>query len=202
MDGNPEEDRGGPKIDIRTLPESVSRLWEAMLRENPSWDLSKWLHERANEELDLLESHLGREKLRYEQRLHRIENLAKQMKRRREEVGGTASSDPNQRNLFDVYGPLKNKASKASTEGEGVSPLVDFGSLGAEDDPLLAYVSQKILMVIEDANILGEGIHFDDIIELLESPVISSEDVDESISWLLQKKEIAEIERDVFVIDG
>ena len=202
MGGNPEEGRSGPKIDIRTLPESVSRLWEAMLRQNPSWDLSKWLHERASEELDLLESHLGREKLRYEQRLHRIENLAKQMKRRREGAGRTAISDPNQRNLFDVYGPEDNEGSKVSKETEGAAPLVDFGSLGAEDDPLLAYVSQKILMVIEDANILGEGIHFDDIIELLESPVISSEDVDESISWLLQKKEIAEIERDVFVIDG
>ncbi len=202
MGSNPEEDSGGPRIDIRTLPESVSLLWESMLRQNPNWDLSKWLDERANEELELLESHLGREKLRFEQRLHRIENLAKQMKRRREGVTGTSVSDPNQRNLFDVYGPSSNEILKDSKDEERAEPLVDFGTLGAEDDPLLAYVSQKILMAIEDSNIAGEGLHFDDIIRDLQSPVISTEDIDESISWLLQRKEIIEIERDVFVIDG
>tara|TARA_Y100000588_G_scaffold140805_1_gene154744 strand:+ start:7430 stop:8038 length:609 start_codon:yes stop_codon:yes gene_type:complete len=202
MEGNPEEDKSGRKIDVRTLPDSVSHLWEAMLRQNPNWDLAKWLEERATEELELLESHLGRERLRYEQRLHRIENLAKQMKRRREGSGGTAISDPNQRNLFDVYGPTKNEVSKGSTDVEGADPLVDFGILGADDDPLLAYVSQKILISIEDANVVGKGMHFDDIIGLLESSVISAEDVDESISWLLQRKEIIEIERDVFVIGG
>tara|TARA_Y100000588_G_scaffold181801_3_gene195581 strand:- start:4093 stop:4731 length:639 start_codon:yes stop_codon:yes gene_type:complete len=202
MGSNPEEDRGGPKIDIRTLPESVSLLWESMLRQNPNWDLSKWLDERATEELELLESHLGREKLRFEQRLHRIENLAKQMKRRREGFSGTPVSDPKQRNLFDVYGPTSNESPKDSKDGEFAEPLVDFGSLGADDDPLLAYVSQKILIAIEDSNITGEGLHFDDIIRELQSPVVSAEDIDESISWLLQRKEIIEIERDVFVIDG
>ena len=104
MGTNSEEDKGGPKIDIRTLPESVSLLWESMLRKNPNWDLSKWLDERAHEELELLESHLGREKLRYEQRLHRIENLSKQMSRRRESAGiSIARSKPAE--SFDVYGP-------------------------------------------------------------------------------------------------
>ena len=79
MDNDPEENASGPRIDVRNLPESVSHLWEAMLRQNPSWDLSKWLDERASEELELLQSHLGRERLRTEQRLHRIENLSKQM---------------------------------------------------------------------------------------------------------------------------
>ena len=44
--------------------------------------------------------------------------------------------------------------------------------------------------------------HFDEIVRLLESPGINSEDIDEAISWLLQNKEIIEIERDVFVVDG
>tara|TARA_B100000959_G_scaffold278507_2_gene336980 strand:+ start:147 stop:752 length:606 start_codon:yes stop_codon:yes gene_type:complete len=201
MDTNSEEGRGGPKIDIRTLPDSVSLLWESMLRKNPNWDLAKWLDDRANEELELLESHLGREKLRYEQRLHRIENLSKQMRRRRESMGGTPVSDPNQRNLFDVYGPSSKVESSDNSESE-MGPLVDLGTLSTEDDLLLAYISQKILIAIEDTNGRGQGLHFDDIIQLLESPGINSEDIDESISWLLQKKEIIEIERDVFVIDG
>jgi len=201
MDTNSEEGRGGPKIDIRTLPDSVSLLWESMLRKNPNWDLAKWLDDRANEELELLESHLGREKLRYEQRLHRIENLSKQMRRRRESMGGTPVSDPNQRNLFDVYGPSSKVESSDNSESE-MGPLVDLGTLSTEDDLLLAYISQKILIAIEDTNGRGQGLHFDDIIQLLESPGINSEDIDESISWLLQKREIIEIERDVFVIDG
>ncbi len=201
MDTNSEEGQGGPKIDIKTLPKSVSLLWESMLRNNPNWDLSKWLDDRANEELELLESHLGRERLRYEQRLHRIENLSKQMKRRREGIGGTPVSDPNQRNLFDVYGPSSNKREDDNLEKE-LGPLVDFGTLSTGDDLLLAYISQKILIAIEDSNGREEGMHFDDIILLLESPGINAEDIDEGISWLLQKKEIAEIERDIFVIDG
>ena len=201
MGTNSEEDKGGPKIDIRTLPESVSLLWESMLLKNPNWDLSKWLDERAHEELELLESHLGREKLRYEQRLHRIENLSKQMSRRRESAGTSPLPDPNQRNLFDVYGPSEEVPPAEGKEIDGV-PLVDLGSLSADDDLLLAYISQKILIVIEEANEKGEGLHFDNIIRLMESPGITSEDIDESISWLLQKNEIIEIERDVFVISS
>ena len=201
MGTNSEEDKSGPKIDIRTLPESVSLLWESMLRKNPNWDLSEWLDERANEELELLESHLGREKLRYEQRLHRIENLSKQMSRRRESAGTSPLPDPNQRNLFDVYGPSEEVPPAEGKEIDGV-PLVDLGSLSADDDLLLAYISQKILIVIEEANEKGEGLHFDNIIRLMESPGITTEDIDESISWLLQKNEIIEIERDVFVISS
>ena len=201
MGTNSEEDKGGSKIDIRTLPESVSLLWESMLRKNPNWDLSKWRDERANEELDLLESHLGREKLRYEQRLHRIENLAKQMVRRRESAGTSPLPDPNQRNLFDVYGPSEESLPTDEKENAGV-PLVDLGSLSTDDDLLLAYISQKILIVIEEANVRGDGLHFDNIMRLMESPGITQEDIDESISWLLQMNEIVEIERDVFMING
>ena len=202
MDSDPEENASGPRIDVRNLPESVSHLWEAMLRQNPSWDLSKWLDERASEELELLESHLGRERLRTEQRLHRIENLSKQMKRRRENSRLAHTKDPNQKNLFDVYSLSDNEKPKVSGDEIETEPLIDLGSLSADDDPLLAYVSQKILMAIEDSNLLGEGLHFDEILRLLQSPVITSDDIDESISWLLQKREIVEIERDVFIIDG
>lgn len=202
MDNDPEENASGPRIDVRNLPESVSHLWEAMLRQNPSWDLSKWLDERASEELELLESHLGRERLRTEQRLHRIENLSKQMKRRRENSRLAPTKDPNQKNLFDVYSLSHNEKPKISGDENETEPLIDLGSLSTDDDPLLAYISQKILIAIEDSNLLGEGMHFDDILRLLQSPVITSDDIDESISWLLEKREIVEIERDFFIIDG
>ena len=201
MDTNSEEGQGGPKIDIRTLPESVSLLWESMLRKNPNWDLAKWLDDRANEELELLESHLGRERLRYEQRLHRIENLSKQMERRRESISGSPTADPNQRNLFDVYEPIPANTVLAGDADAEIGPLVDLGNLSTDDDLLLAYISQKILIAIEDSSGRGEGLHFDEIIQLLESPGIGSEDIDEGLSWLLQNKEIIEVERDVFIVD-
>ena len=201
MDNDPEENASGPRIDVRNLPESVSHLWEAMLRQNPSWDLAKWLDERASEELELLESHLGRERLRTEQRLHRIENLSKQMKRRRENSRLAHTKDPNQKNLFDVYSLSDDEKPKVSGDEIETEPLIDLGNLSTDDDPLLAYVSQKILMAIEDSNILEEGLHLDDILRLLQSPVITSDDIDESISWLLQRRMIVEIERDVFIVD-
>ena len=201
MDNDPEENASGPRIDVRNLPESVSHLWEAMLRQNPSWDLSKWIDERASEELELLQSHLGRERLRTEQRLHRIENLSKQMKRRSERSRFAHIRDPNQKNLCDVYSLSDDEKPKVSGDEIETEPLIDLGNLSTDDDPLLAYISQKILMAIEDSNIPEEGLHLDDILRLLQSPVITSDDIDESISWLLQRRMIVEIERDVFIVD-
>ena len=103
MESGPKDGKETPRIDIKALPDSVARLWETMLRIEPNWDLSKWLDERAQDELELVEGHLGRERLRLEQRLHRIETLVKRLKRQREVTDGVRITDPNQKNLFDVY---------------------------------------------------------------------------------------------------
>ena len=88
MGSTSDDGEGSPRIDVRTLPESVARLWETMLRLDPSWNISTWLDERASEELQMVEGQLGREKLRLEQRLHRLETLAKRLKRQREIAEG------------------------------------------------------------------------------------------------------------------
>ena len=88
MEHTSDDSEGSPRIDVRTLPESIAQLWETMLRLDPSWDISIWLDERAKEELQLIEGQLGREKLRLEQRLHRLETLAKRLKRQREVAEG------------------------------------------------------------------------------------------------------------------
>ena len=82
-----------------------------------------------------------------------------------------------------------------------ISAVSIIALMSTDDDLLLAYISQKILIAIEDSD-GREGLHFDEIIQLLESPGINSEDIDEALSWLLQNKEIIEVERDVFVVDG
>ena len=198
MERAPEDGKGSPRIDVRTLPESVARLWETMLRLDPSWDLSSWLDERALEELELVESHLGRERLRLEQRLHRIETLVKRLKRQREVVG-TGIEDPHQKNLFDIYeigSKSTERDSEADQEGE---PAVQFGSFDVGDDPLLAIVAEHVLGLLEQHSLEGPApVHFDSLMGNLVPLGIRVDDLDEAIAWLLQSELIVEIEEDSF----
>lgn len=199
MDRAPDEGGGSPRIDIRALPDSVARLWETMLRLDPSWDLADWLDERANEELGLVEGHLGRERLRLEQRLHRLETLVKRLKRQREVVERTTWTDPNQRNLFDVF--EKDEVVEKVEVDEGLEglPAVDFGSLEAGDDPLLAIVAEHVLSIIEKASDEGpEPVHFDSLLEELIPLGIRADEVDEAVAWLLQRSVIVELGEDAF----
>tara|TARA_B100000214_G_scaffold269980_1_gene200472 strand:- start:97 stop:705 length:609 start_codon:yes stop_codon:yes gene_type:complete len=202
MERAPEDGKESPRIDVRTLPESVARLWETMLRLDPSWDLSSWLDERALEELELVESHLGRERLRLEQRLHRIETLVKRLKRQREVVG-TGIEDPHQKNLFDVYeisSKSIGKDSETSLEGD---PAVNFGSLDVGDDPLLAIVAEHVLGLLELQSLEGPApVHFDSLMGNLMPLGIRVDDLDEAIAWLLQSELIVEIEEDSFSLTG
>ena len=199
MDRTPDEGGGSPRIDIRALPDSVARLWETMLRLDPSWDLADWLDERANEELGLVEGHLGRERLRLEQRLHRLETLVKRLKRQREVVERTTWTDPNQRNLFDVF--EKDEVVEKVEVDEGLEglPAVDFGSLEAGDDPLLAIVAEHVLSIIEKASDEGpEPVHFDSLLKELVPLGIRADEVDEAVAWLLQRSVIVELGEDAF----
>ena len=198
MDRQPEDGSESPRIDVRSLPDSVARLWETMLRLDPSWDISEWLDKRATEELELVESHLGRERLRLEQRLHRIETLVKRLQRQREVVERSTWIDPHQKNLFDVY--EKNAEKKESRE-EGVEggAAVDFGPLDTDDDPFLAIVSEHILGLIEETIESGEEqLHFDRLVAELEGFGIRTDEIDEAVAWLLHRRVIIELEEDSF----
>ncbi len=198
MDRSADDGSGSSRIDVRSLPDSVARLWETMLRLDPSWNLSEWLDECATDELELVEGHLGRERLRLEQRLHRIETLVKRLRRQREVVERTTWTDPHQRNLFDVY--EKNVSEKISDDevDEGVA-AVDYGSLDAGDDPLLAIVAEHVLSIIEEALESGDDqVHFDLFVDKLDVVGIRTDEVDEAVAWLLQKRVITELEQDCF----
>ena len=198
MDRSPDDGSGSPRIDVRSLPDSVARLWETMLRLDPSWDLSEWLDECATDELDLVQGHLGRERLRLEQRLHRIETLVKRLRRQREVAERSTWTDPHQRNLFDVYEKDGGEESSADNEESGEA-AVDFGSLDAGDDPLLAIVSEHVLSVIEETLEGGEEqVHFDRLVSDLDTVGIRTDEVDEAVAWLLQRRVIIEIEQDCF----
>ena len=202
MDRRSEDGSGSPRIDVRSLPESVARLWETMLRLDPSWDLSEWLDERATEELELVESHLGRERLRLEQRMHRIETLVKRLRRQREVVERSTWMDPNQKNLFDIYekDAEESGSEQAETEGEAA---VDFGSLDTDDDPFLAIVSEHILGLIEESIESGEEqLHFDRLVAELEGFGIRTDEIDEAVAWLLHRRVIIELEQDSFGLNS
>ncbi len=202
MDRQPEDGSGSPRIDVRSLPESVARLWETMLRLDPSWNLSEWLDRRASDELELVESHLGRERLRLEQRLHRIETLVKRLRRQREVVERSTWMDPHQKNLFDVYekDSQQEDSQKAEAEGEAA---VDFGSLDADDDPFLAIVSEHILGLIEESIEGGEEqLHFDRLVAELEGFGIRTDEIDEAVAYLLHRRVIIELEEDSFGLNS
>ena len=198
MDRQPEDGNESPRIDVRSLPDSVARLWETMLRLDPSWDISEWLDKRATEELELVESHLGRERLRLEQRLHRIETLVKRLQRQREVVERSTWIDPHQKNLFDVYEKNAEKKESREDDVEG-DAAVDFGSLDADDDPFLAIVSEHILGLIEESIESGEEqLHFDRLVAELEGFGIRTDEIDEAVAWLLHRRVIIELEEDSF----
>ena len=198
MDRQPEDGSESPRIDVRSLPDSVARLWETMLRLDPSWDISEWLDKRATEELELVESHLGRESLRLEQRLHRIETLVKRLQRQREVVERSTWIDPHQKNLFDVYEKNVEKKESREDDVEG-DAAVDFGSLDADDDPFLAIVSEHILGLIEESIESGEEqLHFDRLVAELEGFGIRTDEIDEAVAWLLHRRVIIELEEDSF----
>ena len=203
MEHTSDDSEGSPRIDVRTLPESIAQLWETMLRLDPSWDISTWLDERAKEELQLIEGQLGREKLRLEQRLHRLETLAKRLKRQREVAEGVVWKDPHQKNLFDVYDDNKQdlEINKSEEEIDGF-PAVDYTNLEFGDDPLLAIVSEHIIHVMELLKSKGlTSIHFDLLLQELSEIGIRDEEVDEAITWLLKKQIIVELEQDHFALD-
>jgi len=172
-----------------------------MLRLDPSWDLSEWLDECATDELELVEGHLGRERLRLEQRLHRIETLVKRLRRQREVVERSTWTDPNQRNLFDVYEKEGSEAVSDDEFDEGEA-AVDFGSLDAGDDPLLAIVAEHVLSVIEAALEGGtDRVPFDRLVDRLDAVGIRADEIDEAVAWLLQRRVISELEQDCFGLD-
>ena len=199
----PEDRKEKTRIDVNSLPESLVLLWDTMLRHDPHWDLAKWLDKIARQELEMVELHFGRERLRLEQRLHRIENLVKSLRKKRQTVSKNKVLDPHQKNLFDIYSTKNknNEEDSISTFEESVA-VVDLGSLTSDDDPLLSIVSEHIRVLIEDADFVNSSVHFDELIDCLKPLGIRAEEIDEALSWLLQNNVIIELEQDIFGLNN
>ena len=77
-----------------------------------------------------------------------------------------------------------------------------MGALGSDDDPILTIVAEHIMSAIEEVDQTKSGVHFDIISNALEPIGIRPEEVDEALSWLIQRSMVFEIEQDTFVISG
>ena len=123
---------------------------------------------------------------------------------RREIAEGVVWTDPHQKNLFDVYEP-EDRATKNITDNEQSSedfPAVDYTNLEVGDDPLLAIVAEHIMHVLESLGSKGLiSIHFNALLQQLTGIGIREEEVDEAITWLLQREMIIELEQDYFSLD-
>jgi len=209
-DSAPSDGEGPARIDASSLPEEVRNLWETMLRLDPSWDLNEWLTQSAKDELRLVEVKLGRERMRLEQRLHRVNTLAERLRRMGVEVDEVRWNDPHQRNLFDTFSE-EAKASEPSesiktdaqpSEEDAAHPaaaLLNYLPGEPGDDPLLAIVAQLVLFEMEEAG--GNGnlpLSLDGLGDALDNRGISADELDEAVEWLLEREEMIEVAEDMF----
>ena len=209
-DSAPSDGEGPARIDASSLPEEVRNLWETMLRLDPSWDLNEWLTQSAKDELRLVEVKLGRERMRLEQRLHRVNTLAERLRRMGAEVDEVRWNDPHQRNLFDSFSGEAETSEPSDSieadtrpdegnEGHPAAVLLDYLPGEPGDDPLLAIVAQLVLFEMEEAEGTGNlPLSLEGLGDSLENRGISADELDEAVEWLLERKEIIEVAEDLF----
>ena len=199
MSGNPSDHDERPRLDAATLPDELQRLWDTMLRLDPEWDMFQWLTERAEEEMKIIEANLGREKMRLEQRISRLEALATRIGRDIElDEGGTRQS-----NLFDVfsgnYSIQHDDEEDAAWEFHPASAHLNYLPDDIGDDPLLAVCAQSILLHMEQKSENGGlPISLENLGLALVPRGIESEELVEALEWLLDQGTIIEIEENLF----
>jgi len=201
------------RILLESLPLEVQRLCEVMQKVEPNWRVESWLVEQANMSMELVNLDLARERLAVEQRLHRLENIAKRL-----EPDSGSDEDPMQRNLFDCFNldidrAIKGLGSRAAQplplaeEQEQLDelrhPAASFLDLLPDDegdDPLLAVACQMLLVVVETE--IGSGEPFATL-EVMFNGMnrhgVDPEEIDEAIDHLLSIGALIEVDDDCFI---
>lgn len=189
-------------LDTGPLPEVLERLCDAMQGVDSDWRLEEWLINVAEEEIALLEMDLERERLRLEQRMHRVESIAKRIEPKEVVEQG-------QRNLFDCFDLVEQPVNMPyvenvnldeSEEPHPAKALLSYlpGEIG--DDPLLAVVAQLILI---EMNALMDGgleiVPLNEILKVMNGRGVGGDEVDEAIDHLLLTGAIHEIDDDCFI---
>ena len=207
MKESERSEAGGSGLDSGPLPEVLERLCDAMHGLDQDWNLEVWLIKKAEDEIELLKMDLERERIKLEQKIHRVDSIANRLEPENE------TFEASQTNLFDCFDiaavNTKSPFIPASIQDEEpidhphpAKNLLDYLPGEVSDDPLLAVVAQIVLFEMD--NIMGgdvEMVSIKQLNDVLSKRGISPEEVDEAIDHLLMAGAIHEIEDDCFVPD-
>ena len=195
-------------LHIDSMPEEIQRLCGVMSGLDPLWTLESWLKEQAKMTIELISLDIAREKKSSEQRLKRLEDIAKRLNPNAAEL-----IDSQQRNLFDCFDLDYDKsmlglgARAVENEESGLNdshPVNTFLELLPDsqgDDPLLAVACQLLLMTIEAEVAKGEPVAtLGKIVTEMDSRGVSYEEIEEALEHLLMNGSIVEIDDDCFIL--
>lgn len=194
-------------VKIGDLPEEIQQLNDIMLGIQPDWNFMDWLAEKALMEMELVECDLERERLHAEQRLHRIQDIARRFPNDIDE------EDPYQKNLFDCFDVEQpNSFSHLSDRAQApeelnadtafVNMFVDVNPDTNFDDPLLAISCQIILMGVEKCVAKGQPYAtIETIITQAKNHNLTAEETDEALDFLISSGQIIEIDDDCFILN-
>lgn len=197
-------DKTEGKLRVDQMPSVVKRLVDAMTAVDPYFDLEDWLTRKANDDLEILDKDIERERIQLEQRIHRLETIAKRLNP--EDIREVPQGQTNLFDCFDIPLPLKHLTSRIEEiVNEEPHPAGAFINLLPEDnldDPLLAVTAQMMLIVAQER--VGNGANWVDLEELYSSLTkngISQEECEEALDHLLMTGQIHEIDDDCFIPD-
>ncbi len=195
------------RLHIGSMPEEIQTLCEVMTGLDPSWTLEAWLIQQSKISLELVSADIAHEKVKFEQRLKRLEDLSRRIKNDNQKI-----KDINQKNLFDCFDLEYDKSmlglgSRAveneNTENIDSHPANTFLELLPDsqgEDTLLAVACQLLLMTIEKEIAKGEPVAtLESIVLEMDARGVSFEEIDEAIEYLLMNGSIIEVDDDCFI---
>ena len=197
-------DKSERRLRVDQMPLAVKRLVDTMLGIDPNFEIEDWLIQKANEDLTLIELDIERERKQLEQRIHRLESLAKRLAP--EDIREVPKGQTNLFDCFDIPLPLKHLTDRiedlTDEEPHPAGTFINLLPNDGCDDPLLAVTAQMMLIVAQEK--VGKGaswIDLDDLFSPLLENGISQEECDEALDHLLMTSQIHEIDDDCFIPD-
>tara|TARA_A100001035_G_scaffold258377_1_gene235065 strand:+ start:257 stop:898 length:642 start_codon:yes stop_codon:yes gene_type:complete len=197
-------DKSERRLRLDQMPLAVKRLVDTMIGIDPNFEIEDWLIQKANEDLALIELDIERERKQLEQRIHRLESLAKRLAP--EDIREVPKGQTNLFDCFDIPLPLKHLTDRiediTNEEPHPAGTFINLLPNDGCDDPLLAVTAQMMLIVAQEK--VGKGASWIDLEDLF-SPLIengiSQEECDEALDHLLITSQIHEIDDDCFIPD-
>ena len=156
-------DKSEGKLRVDQMPPAVRRLVDAMTGVDPYFDIEDWLISKANEDLVILEKDIEKERIQLEQRIHRLQTIAKRLSP--EDIREIPQGQTNLFDCFDIPLPLKHLTNRIEEiVNEEPHPAGAFINLLPDDnldDPLLAVTAQMMLIVAQEK--VGNGANWVDL---------------------------------------